>query len=113
MSGRKAWNYFKPFSAVTMGSSQTSASFMVDLFDQGSINVTWTGTAAGSIVVDGSYDGTTFYPLDHDPFTITSGSGTQEIIFTQLAHRYIRMRWVRTSGTGTLTAEGRFKSIGA
>lgn len=108
MSGRK--NTLLPISIVRSGdmsSNITSNSVNIQFQDFVSIEVIITGTATGSLAVQGSHDNTNWvsYPLSADN-TITAGSPSSFLIENHqvLPSPYIRLTYTATSGSGTMNA---------
>jgi hypothetical protein len=68
---------------------------------------TWTGTPNGTLLVEGSIDGSTWAPLQDvsiDPAVGTADSRMVNLFW--LAFRYVRLSYTNTSSTGSLTIVG-------
>jgi len=62
----------------------------------------WTGSPTGDIVISASNDNSNFIALDTQA---TGGTSGQDLFQVDVAHyRYIKVAFVRSSGTGTLTS---------
>lgn len=98
---------YKIINAVTMGADITSATVDGMWQDNIGIEVVWTSSdAVGVISVQASLSGTAFYDLTFNP-TLTqpaSNNGGYLINLNQLPYRYYRIKYTRTSGTGTFNA---------
>ena len=73
------------------------------------VQMIWTGTPVGNILLQGSVDGTLWTTLD----TIAGGgaAGNSEKRYTDVAFRKFRVFWDDTSGTGTLNVKWSAKCI--
>jgi hypothetical protein len=73
----------------------------------------FTGTPTGSFFVDGTLDSTNWSALVLSPAPAASGSaGTLLVNLSQLAFPYIRFRYTRSSGSGSLDTWISFKALG-
>ena len=107
---------FKSITNGDMSADITGESLKCFLCDYAIVHLKWTGTARGKIVFDVSLSDEKkdieFYTLDDVEYAITTDSGEVELNLHDLCHGLLRPRFVRTSGTGTLTAKINGKSIG-
>lgn len=62
------------------------------------------GTLNGSLVLQGSLDGTTYGDVDNTAKTVTSGGAVIYSVDTA-GYRYVKVKWTNTSGTGTISAK--------
>lgn len=110
----KNWSMFGTTGADMSQSSVTSSTTEINYQDNAGIIVTWAGTSpVGQFFVDVSNDNTNWVTLDFGSAVSISGdSGSHAIDMTQLPFSYIRSRYVKTSGTGTLNANLTIKEIG-
>lgn len=102
--------------AVSMATSQESAATFVEGIDQSSIQVVWSGTApVGEMkVLARNGKSNEFYELDFDEsLPVTGNSDTMFILIKTSPFTEIKLRYERTSGTGTMTATINGKVIGA
>lgn len=75
------------------------------------------GSAAGTVVLQGSNDPQSKLPGNEDPqnwndiantsTSVTSGS-SKLVSVAQLNYRWIRLKWTQSGGAGTVTANGFF-----
>lgn len=88
-----------------MSASITGPTTTIDMIDQVCYQVTWTSSnAVGVISVQGSVDGTTFNDLTFTPALAqpASNNGSYLINLALIPFPYVRVKYTRTSGTGTL-----------
>jgi len=116
MSGRKDVLFpFTLVAAVSMGGDITSTPIDVQNIDNVGLQVAWTSAnAVGVISVQGSLDykptnpptAGTWYDLTFDPALTqpASDNGGYLINLNQVPYTWLRLKYTRTSGTGTLTA---------
>lgn len=86
----------------------------IDVVDQVCFQVAWTSTTAvGVISVQGSVDGVTFYDITFNPTLAqpASNSGGYLINLGLIPFTFIRLKYTRTSGTGTFTATMSVKGL--
>lgn len=104
----------KYMTAGDMAGNLTSDTIDVDRMDNVGIQLLWTGTPTGSIVVDGRIaDDGPWTELDLDPAIAPAGSASDHLIsLTQIPYAELRVRYVRTSGSGALTVWAMAKQIG-
>lgn len=66
-----------------------------------SVHAIWTGTPTGSISVQGSNDGTNFVEVASQA---TGGAAGQYLLNIEKAgYKYVRVQFIRTGSTGSLT----------
>lgn len=89
-----------------MTGNLTSAAVWEMWQDNIGIQVTWSGTPTGTLAVNGSVDGVTFYPLTFNPaLTQPAGSaGGYLINVNQFPFQYLTFTYTASSGSGTLNA---------
>lgn len=77
------------------------------------LEVTWTGTPTGTFSVLGSNSGINFYTLTFNPvLSQPSGSaGGMGIDINQFPWKYILLKYVNSSGSGTLTVYGQNRDL--
>lgn len=111
----KSWT---PINGVSMAGNITSDPTNVQHSDNIGYLVSWTGTSpVGEIFVDVSNDEastpTTWKSLDFgSQITVSGNSGSHDININQLPFVQIRVRYVRSSGVGTLTVKMNYKQAG-
>lgn len=123
MGRRQIIQPYKVFDAGDMSGnlSQASPYTTIDQIDKIGILLEWTGSSpVGEFFVDVSYllPGTTSYTawqsLDFgSSVAITGNSGNHAIVINDPPFQKIRLRYVRTSGSGSLTAVLSAQSKGA
>lgn len=99
----------------TLGASFNSDAVLLEFEDNPDIQVVWTGTPTGVLTVQISLDPTNlgwqsivFTPAADQP---AGSSGTNYYSINQTGAAYIRLIYVRTSGTGTIKAKIAAKSV--
>lgn len=77
------------------------------------LEITWTGTPTGNFEVWVSNSGINFYPLTFTPplGQPAGGAGGYFINLTQLASKYIFLKYTNATGTGVLTAYGQMGDV--
>lgn len=99
-----------------MASTNVIYSQIIDIsrMDDIGLEVTWTGTPTGTFEVDVSDSGVNFYALTFNPvLNQPAGSASGYFVnLTQLAAKYILLKYTNASGSGTLTVYGQMKDIG-
>jgi len=111
---RKHSHYFNAVINGSMGADITSPTSHVGQCDKATYHCVWTGSPVGEIIVEVNLspdDENKWYQIDTGQIVV-NGAGSKEIILS-LCHERIRLKYVRTSGTGTLNVELRSLSIGA
>jgi len=115
---------FKMLEDVSMSLDQTSTKTNVESVDEASILVNWYGgaTPVGTITIEASNSpdsdfasGVEYWEvLDFSQtIDVTGNSGSHVIQLNSLPFKFIRFKYNRTSGLGTLTAHINGNSIGA
>lgn len=99
----------------TMSGTNTIYTQIIDVsrIDNMGLEVTWTGNPVGTITVNVSNSGISFYDLTFDPaLAQPSGSaGGYAINLNQLPFKYVMLKYVNTSGSGVLTVYGQIKDL--
>lgn len=99
----------------TMTGTNVIYSNIIDLskMDNIGLEVAWTGTPVGTLVVEASNSGINFPPITFTPaLTQPAGSATSFLISLQsFPWRYILLKYTNASGSGTLTAYGQNKDL--
>ncbi len=83
--------------------------------DVAALELQWSGTAVGTLSVDGSINGTTWYPTGN-AVTNPTGSGSADnslINLMGVGFRYLSLSYTNSSGAGTLTVTATAKGLGA
>lgn len=99
----------------TMASTNSIYSQIIDIsrIDNIGITIKYVGTGTGTITVQVANADAIFNALTFDPvLTQPAGSsGGYFINLTQLGAKYIMLKYVNASGSGTLTATAQFKDL--
>ena len=114
MSNKNVIRSFPLIVGGNMAANITSKPTNILLMDNVAISLQFpVNTAAtGQFFIDVSTDGSSFIPLDILPLMIIPDTDNAiQIEITQLAASFIRIRYVATSGTGTLTAYVQAKEL--
>lgn len=120
-------NAIEPFAVIAAGDMSgdiTSAFTDIRYLDNVAYTVSWDGTSpAGEILVDVTMDDVQnsaqnpsplWTPLDFGTTISVSGNTGNHILnLTQLGFAFIRLRYDRTSGTGTMRVKIESKSVGS
>jgi len=115
-------NLVKDFVALVAGSmalaSLTGALTVVNQHDLLSYVFTWTGgnTTNGSIGIDASLDGLTWFPLDFEQtISVDGATGSHQLLVNKVGFNYTRPTYTRVNGaaTGSLTVELFCSNVGA
>lgn len=78
------------------------------------MELNWTGTAVGTLIVQGSINASTWYDTGQN-VTNPTGAGSLDNSLINLAgvgFRYLRLKYTNSSGSGTLTCTAMAKGIG-
>lgn len=121
MSRKNIIESFDLISSGDMSADITSSSTSVKNLDKASIRVTWDigGTPSGTLTVEakqqkkGSPDSTWFTVDMGSTITIDTSATEHQLIFNELPFTDIRLKYSRTSGTGTMNAVISAKTVGA
>lgn len=117
MSRKPVVPSYAMINAVSMGASITSNTVNVLNLDQASILVEWSAgsTPVGVLTVEArNGEKENWYELDFNSVMSVSGNtGSIQIVFNQMPFTDIRLKYTRTSGSGTMDATITMKNIGA
>jgi hypothetical protein len=117
MGRRNLVHSYKMLDAITLTSTQTSATTNVEQMDNATIHIRWTGTApVGTITVqarNGKDDPWFDLSFGTAAIDITGASGDHQILFKEMPFTDITVKYNFVSGTGTLTATLTMRTIGA
>lgn len=99
----------------TMASTNTIFSQIIDVsrMDNIGLEVNWVGSPVGTFSVLVSNSGINFNALTFDPaLGQPAGSAAGEAVnITQLGFKYMMLKYVNSSGSGTLTVYGQVKDL--
>ena len=107
-------NVLTPFHLVIggdMSSSITSATTNFQYLDNIGLQLIYTGAPIGTITLEASLDGATWSTLDVGP-VVVNGAGSDLVTLNQLPYNQMRIKYNKTSGTGSLDAYITSKMIG-
>ncbi len=99
--------------AGAMASTNTITSSALDLrtITGAALQIAWTGTPTGTMIIQGSVNGTTYYDIGASVPTQPAGSASGVLLnFVDLMFRYLRVSYTNASGTGTLVVLGMAKT---
>lgn len=90
----------------SLGASFDGSSFQVGNFENFVVEAIITGASSlnGTLYIDGSIDGSSWYEITSQAFTANGTLRATSISSSELSN-YVRTRWLRTAGTGTLNAK--------
>lgn len=105
---------FKIFDAGDMSGNLTSETIPCERLDNVAVQLMWTGTPTGDFFVDARIsEDAPWTELDLDPAVVAGGSASDWIMsFGQTPYSELRVRYVRSSGSGELTGWARAKALG-
>lgn len=102
---------YKMFDAVDISTNQTSEIVYIPFLDNPGIIVEWTGTSpVGELVLEVSNqkenpnEAMIWTSLYSSTIAVTGNTGIHTLTATQLPYNAMRLKYLSTSGTGTLTA---------
>jgi hypothetical protein len=92
------------FPSQTLDTNSTSESTNTQFFDRVCYALDWTGSAEGTILVQGSVDNVNFSNLDMNPIVMNAEDDSAVIDIQTTSLPYVRLSYTSTAGTGTLNA---------
>lgn len=95
---------YRLLSAQDLSSSFVSASTHVQLYDRIAYSVSWTGTAVGRLIAQGSLDNINFSDLDMNPILMANATDTGILDIQATGVPFVRLSYTATSGAGSLDA---------
>ena len=100
-------DFIPPVHLVTNGDmagdiTGPATNFSIQGFSRVAVQFIFTGTPTGSFFVDVSQDATNWAALPLSPAPVASGAAGNAFVDAQTGAVYMRVRYVRTSGTGSL-----------
>lgn len=101
---KKVLTSYAILSAQSLAASFNSASTNVQFLDRISYSGSWTGSAVGSLIAQGSADGTNFANLDMNAINLNNASDSFVMDIQCTSLPYVRLAYTRSSGTGSMTA---------
>ncbi len=110
-------NVLTPYHLVTDGNMSgniTSDATTITYTDNIAFQVIFAGAPVGTFYVDGTLNGTTWDALEFETDPTAAGVDASFLInINQCPYYKLRVRYVRTSGTGTLQVYTMTKTVGA
>jgi hypothetical protein len=97
--------------AASLGVSVEGEAIDIRWIDRISAHLTWSGTPTGSFSVEGSNDKTHWVAIPMTVEVLAEGVANDAVIDIETAVKYVRLKYTRTSGTGSLTVKLYGKSI--
>lgn len=88
----------------------TSLSLDIRYIPRACMVAAWTGTASGTISIQGSLDNTTYSDMGLGISNVAGVADNRFIDLTTTAADYVRLVYTNTGGTGTLTVKGSAKT---
>ena len=114
MARKSTSHSYSVITAGSMAGSLTSSTTNVAYTDNIGYHCVWTGSPVGTITVEASIDGTNWDSLTLNPTISTGGAASSTLIsLNQVPYEMLRVKYNRTSGTGTLNVVVMTKSVGA
>ena len=123
MSRKQHIKSFKMFDAESLSANIESEVTYVESSDQGTIFISWTGSSpAGTITVEASNSSNDdiskssaiWHELDFgSAISVSGASGSHEINFIAMPFRAIKLKYTRSSGSGTINAILHTTTVGA
>lgn len=114
MARKNTSHSYPVITAGDMSGSLTSAETNVSYTDNVGYHAVWTGTPTGTITVEATINGTDWDSLTLSPtISLTGAAGSTLISLNQIPYETVRLKYNRTSGTGTLNVAVMTKTIGA
>ena len=112
MSVKRTFEHLTLFVDESMGATTTSASSNILHLDRVSYNLSWvTSDAVGTFSIEGSNDDSTWVTITLDTDITAASANDSALIDVETAAKYVRLKYTRSSGTGTLQAKLVGKSI--
>lgn len=116
MGRRKFTNPWKIFDETDLSTDQVSVWADVSQYDAIMFLVDWTGTADGELKVEISNDKDVVHELNFGEVVPIDSSITpkqHQILINTIAQKFMRLKYVASSGTGTMTSSIVMTSKGA
>jgi hypothetical protein len=114
MSRKNKMGPWKALDAVDISVDQAGTPTDISYLDNFGISIAWSGVSpVGQILVEASADGIQYHELDFGNDIVVSGNtGEHMININQNPFAKIKVSYLATSGTGTLTAILHGKQVG-
>lgn len=101
--------------AVSSTTSYRTAAIDMRFMDTAALEVEWTGTPVGTLSVEASLDGSTWYPTGQQCTDPTGAGSTDNSLINcmGIGFAYLSLKYTNSSGSGTLTVTAVGKGLGA
>lgn len=99
---RKVLSSYQLLTAQSTGASFNSDAINCLFYDRICFFLSWGTTAVGSIIAQGSINGTDFVDLDMNAIVLNNAADTALIDIYVTGIPYVRLAYTRSSGTGTI-----------
>lgn len=97
--------------AVSSTNVYTSTTLPVPTVKNAAFQIQWTGTPTGTLVVNGSVDGVTFYNIYASIPTQPAGSASGVLLnIVDVTFQFLNVVYTNATGSGTLTVLGMAKT---
>ena len=102
------------FDTVNAVINQSSDIHHTSEIDYLSMHCKFSAANSGTFIVYGkNHDKADWYELDFGAPLVLSSQSECQIVLTQIPCKYLKLEWVPTGGSGTLTVYTTMKSVGA
>lgn len=101
---KKVLTSFALLSNQSMSTSFQSQSTNTQFLDRICYAADWSGSAVGSLIVQGSVDNVHFSNLDMNPIVMNNASDSAVLDIQTTSIPYVRLSYTATSGAGSLNA---------
>lgn len=112
----KLFGPYNIFDGQAVSSTTAYRSSNIDMLcmNTASLEIQWTGTAVGTFSLDGSNNGSTWYPTGTSIHNPTGAGSTDDTLVDveRVGFRYLSLSYTNASGSGTLTVTATAKGIG-
>ena len=113
MSTKRVLDFDKLIVDGDMSASITADGTNILYTDRVGYQIDWTGTPTGDFTVEVSNDEDTWVELTLSTAIAAGGSADSAFIDVETAAKFVRLKYTRSSGTGTLNVHITAKSISA
>jgi hypothetical protein len=97
--------------AVSGTTTYHSSSLGLDTIRNAALQISWTGAMVGTLVVEGSVDGVSFFDIGASIPTQPAGTPSGDLLnIVDVGFRYLRVSYTNASSTGSLTVIGMGKT---
>lgn len=100
---KKVLTSYPILSSQSLAASFNSAATNAQFLDRICYSVSWTGSAVGSLIAQGSIDNVNFANLDMNAITLNNATDNAILDIQVTALPYVRLAYTRSSGTGSMS----------